>query len=146
MVDRYRASTSLSSDGGDQCLIHRDFGSSFTRWKQRLFLLVTYGRLLCHSLMNLICVCWLSGQCLMCLAWSDEVKTVKTSEEGTNTPVPQSFLLIVHLSEARFISSDLPRKTIVSQSDESDLCLSTIRSVSGMSGVIWWGENVRWRN
>ena len=38
-------------------LFHRDFGSSFTRRKQRLFLLVTYGRLLCHSLMNLICVC-----------------------------------------------------------------------------------------
>ena len=38
-------------------LFHRDFGSSFTRRKQGLFLLVTYGRLLCHSLMNLICVC-----------------------------------------------------------------------------------------
>ena len=67
-------------------LFHRDSGSSFTRRKQGLFLLVTYGRLLCHSLMNLICVCWLSGQCLTCLAWSDEVKTVKTSDEGTNTP------------------------------------------------------------
>ena len=39
-----------------------------------------------------------------------------------NTPVPLSFLLIVHSSEARFISSDHPRKTIVPQSDESDLC------------------------
>ena len=61
---------------------------------------------------------------------------MKTSDEGTNTPVPLSFLLIVHSSEARFISSDHPRKTIVPQSDESDLCLSTIRSVSGVSGVI----------
>ena len=72
----------------------------------------------------------------MCLARSDEVKTVKTSDEETNTPVPQSFLLIVHSSEARFISSDHPQKIIVPQSDESDLCLSTIRSVSGVSGVI----------
>ena len=52
------------------------------------------------------------------------------------TPVPQSFLLIVRSLEARFISSDHPRKIIVPQSDESDLCLSTIRSVSGVSGVI----------
>ena len=58
---------------------------------------------------------------------------VKTSDEGTK---PQSFLLIVHSSEARFISSDHPRQTIVPQLDESDLCLSTIRSVSGVSGVI----------
>ena len=42
-------------------LFHRAFCSSFTRRKQGLFLLVTYGRLSCHSLMNLICVCWLSG-------------------------------------------------------------------------------------
>ena len=61
---------------------------------------------------------------------------MKTLNEGTNTPVPQSFLLIVHSSETRFISSDHPWKTIVLQSDESDLCLSTIRSVSGVSGVI----------
>ena len=61
---------------------------------------------------------------------------MKTSDEGTNTPVPQSFLLIVHSSEAKFISSGHPWKTIVSQSDESDLCLSTIRSVSDVSGVI----------
>ena len=39
---------------------------SFTCRKQGLFLLVAYGRLLCHSLMNLICVCRLSGQCLIC--------------------------------------------------------------------------------
>ena len=91
-------------------LFHWDFGSSFTRRKQGLFLLVTYGRLLCHSQMNLICVCWLSGQCLTCLAWSDEVKTVKMADEGTNTPVPQSFLLIVHSLEARFISSDHHRR------------------------------------
>ena len=49
-----------------------------------------------------------------------------------DTPVPQSFWLILHSSEARFISSGHLRKTIVSQSDESDLCLSTIRSVSGV--------------
>ena len=61
---------------------------------------------------------------------------MKTSDEGTNTPVPQSFLLIVHSSEARFISSDHPRTTIAPQSDESDLCLPTIRSMSGVSGVI----------
>ena len=121
-------------------LFHRDFDSSFTRWKQGLILLVTYGRLLCHSLMNLICVCWLSGQCLTCLAWSDEVKTVKKSDEGTNTSVPRSFLLILHSSEARFISSDHPRKTIVPPLDESDLCFLTIRSVSGVSGVM----AVRW--
>ena len=47
-------------------LFYRAFGSSFTRRKQGLFLLVTYRRLLCHSLMNLICVCRLSGQCLTC--------------------------------------------------------------------------------
>ena len=52
------------------------------------------------------------------------------------TPVPLRFWLILHSSEARFISSDHPQKTIVPQSDESDLCLSTIRSVSGVSGVI----------
>ena len=45
---------------------------------------------------------------------------MKTSDEGINTPVPQSFLLIVHSSEPRFISSDHPWKTIVPQSDESD--------------------------
>ena len=61
---------------------------------------------------------------------------MKTSDEGTNAPVPQSFLLIIHWSEARFTSSDHPQKTIVPQSDESELCLSTIRSVSGVSGVI----------
>ena len=119
------------------------FDSSFTRRKQSLLILVTHGRRSCHSQMNLMCVCWLSGQCLTCLAWSDEVKT---SDEGTNTPVPQSFLLIVHSSEARFISSGHPWKTIVSQSDESDLCLSTIRSVSDVLGMIWWGENVPRRN
>ena len=55
-----------------------------------------------------------------------------------NTPVPQSFL--THRSLVRkFIDSGHPRKTIVSHSDESDLCLSTIRSVSDMSGVNWWG-------
>ena len=48
------------------------------------------------------------------------------------TPVPQSFWLILHSSEARFISSGHLRKTIVSQSDESDLCLSTIGSVSDL--------------
>ena len=36
----------------------------------------------------------------------------------------------------RFISSGHLRKTIVSQSDESDLCLLTIRSVSDVFGVI----------
>ena len=61
---------------------------------------------------------------------------MKTSDEGTNTSVPLSFLLIVHSSEARFISSDHPGKPIMPQSDESDLCLSTIRSVSGVSGMI----------
>ena len=61
-------------------LFHRAFCSSFTRRKQGLFLLVTHGRLLCHSWMNLICVCRLSGQCLTCQTWSDEVKT---SDEGT---------------------------------------------------------------
>ena len=55
-------------------LFHRAFGSSFTRQKQGLFLLVTYGRLLCHSLMNPICVCRLSGLCLTCWAWSDQAK------------------------------------------------------------------------
>ena len=54
---------------------------------------------------------------------------------STYTPVPQSLWLILHSSEARFISSGHQRKTIVSQSDESDLCLSTIRSVSDVSGV-----------
>ena len=49
-----------------------------------------------------------------------------------NTPVPQSFSLILHSSKARFISSGHPRKTIVSQSDESDSCLSAIRSVSDL--------------
>ena len=48
------------------------------------------------------------------------------------TAVPQSFWLILHSSEVRFISSGHLRKTIVSQSDESDLCLSTIRSVSDL--------------
>ena len=65
------------------------------------------------------------------------------------TPVPLRFWLILHSSEARFISSGHPRKTIVSQSDTSDLCLLTIRSVSDVFGVVWWGENgenVRWRN
>ena len=52
------------------------------------------------------------------------------------TPVPQSFWLILQSSEARFISSCHLPKTIVSQSDESDLCLSTVRSVSDVSGVI----------
>ena len=47
-----------------------------------------------------------------------------------------SFWLILHSSEARFISPGHLRKTIVSQSDESDLCLSTIRSVCDVSGVI----------
>ena len=49
-----------------------------------------------------------------------------------NTPVPQSFWLILHSSEARFISSGHLWKTIVSQSDEFDLCLSTIRPVSDL--------------
>ena len=53
-----------------------------------------------------------------------------------NTPVPQRFWLILHSSEARFISSGHLRKTIVSQSDESDLCLLTIRSVSDVFGVV----------
>ena len=50
------------------------------------------------------------------------------------TPVPQSFWLILHSSEARFISSGHLRKTIVSQSDESDLCLSTISGQSDVCG------------
>ena len=50
-----------------------------------------------------------------------------------NTTVPQSFWLILHSSEVRFISSGHLWKTIVSQSDESDLCLSTIRSASDVS-------------
>ena len=53
-----------------------------------------------------------------------------------DTPVPQRFWLILHSSEARFISSGHLRKTIVSQSDESDLCLLTIRSVSDVFGVV----------
>ena len=53
-----------------------------------------------------------------------------------NTPVPQKFWLILHSSEATFISSGHLRKTIVSQSDESDLCLLTIRSVSDVFGVV----------
>ena len=52
------------------------------------------------------------------------------------TPVPLRFWLILHSSEARFIASGHLRKTIVSQSDESDLCLLTIRSVSGVFGVV----------
>ena len=51
-------------------------------------------------------------------------------------PVPQRFWLILHSSEARFISSGHLWKTIVSQSDESDLCLLTIRSVSDVFGVV----------
>ena len=47
-------------------LFHWAFCSSFTRRKQGLFLLITHGRLSCHSQMNLICVCRLSGQCLAC--------------------------------------------------------------------------------
>ena len=61
-------------------LFHRDFSSSFTRRKQDLFLLITHWRISCHSQMNLICVCRLSGQCLSCQVWSDEVKM---SDEGT---------------------------------------------------------------
>ena len=61
-------------------LFHRAFCSSFTRRKQGLFLLITHGRLSCHSQMNLICVCRLSGQCLACQVWSDEVKM---SDEAT---------------------------------------------------------------
>ena len=53
-----------------------------------------------------------------------------------NTPVPQRFWLILHSSEARFISAGHLRKTIVLQSDESDLCLLTIRSVSDVFGVV----------
>ena len=34
------------------------------------------------------------------------------------------------------IDSGHPRKTIMSQSDESDVCLSTIRSVSDVFGMI----------
>ena len=52
------------------------------------------------------------------------------------TNVPLRFWLILHSSEARFISSGHLRKTIVSQSDESDLCLLTIRSVSDVFGVV----------
>ena len=52
------------------------------------------------------------------------------------TPVPLRFWLILRSSEARFISSGHLRKTIVSQSDESDLCLLTIRSVSDVFGVV----------
>ena len=52
------------------------------------------------------------------------------------TPVPQRFWLMLHSSEARFISSGHLWKTIVSQSDESDLCLLTIRSVSDVFGVV----------
>ena len=54
----------------------------------------------------------------------------------SNTPVPLRFWLILHSSEARFISSGHLRKTIVSQSDESDLCLLTIRSVSDVFGMV----------
>ena len=61
-------------------VFHRAFCSSLTRRKQGLFLLITHGRLSCHSQMNLICVCRLSGQCLACQVWSDEVKM---SDEGT---------------------------------------------------------------
>ena len=61
-------------------LFHRAFCSSFTRRKQGLFLLIAHRRLSCHSQMNLICVCRLSGQCLACQVWSDEVKM---SDEGT---------------------------------------------------------------
>ena len=53
-----------------------------------------------------------------------------------NTPVPLRFWLILHSSEARFICSGHLWKTIVSQSDESDLCLLTIRSVSDVFGVV----------
>ena len=53
-----------------------------------------------------------------------------------NTPVPLRFWLILHSSEARFISSGHLQKTIVSQSYESDLCLLTIRSVSDVFGVV----------
>ena len=52
-----------------------------------------------------------------------------------NTPVKQRFWLFLHSSEARFISSGHLRKIIVSQSDESDLCLLAIRSVSDVFGV-----------
>ena len=58
------------------------------------------------------------------------------TNDVSNTPVPQSFWLILHSSEARFISSGHLRKTIVSQSDEFDLCLSSIRSMPDVSGVI----------
>ena len=60
----------------------------------------------------------------------------KFSHVLTYTPVPLRFWLIVHSLEARFISSGHLRKTIVSQSDESDLCLLTIRSVSDVFGVV----------
>ena len=61
---------------------------------------------------------------------------VKHFCDTPNTPVPQRFWLILHSSEARFISSGHLRKTIVSQSDESDLCLLTIRSVSDVFDVV----------
>ena len=43
-------------------------GSSFTRRKQGLLILVTHGRLSCYSLMNHICICQPLGQCLTCRA------------------------------------------------------------------------------
>ena len=58
----------------------------------------------------------------------------------TNTNVPQSFWLILHSSEASFVSSGHLRKTIVSLSDESDLCLSTIRSVTELHLVLSSGH------
>ena len=67
---------------------------------------------------------------------ANSMSCAHSDEVFCNTPVPQSFWLILHSSEARFISSGHLRKTIVSQFDESDLCLSTIRSVSDVSGVI----------
>ena len=78
-------------------LFHRAFGSSFTRRKQGLFLLVTYGRQLCHSLMNLICVCRLSGQCMTCRAWYDEVKM---SDDGTKCRSDTDLIVDKHKSDS----------------------------------------------
>ena len=52
------------------------------------------------------------------------------------TPLPQSFFLIGHSSEAKFLPSDHPLTCIVSQSDESDLRWLTIRSMLDVSDVI----------
>ena len=87
-----------------------------------------------------------SPSCHQKLFLHPEFKELYNNKLVSSTPVPQSFLTHRSLVRNRVYWFCSPTKDDHVTVRWIWCVFVTIRSVSDVFGVIWWGENVRWRN